>query len=216
MCGSAVIASWGTARVEKFRSVEMKELHNSIARDHLAVKLGAELGSSFFCFEVDIVDAEASLIAVGPLVVVEEAPEKIYAHRNPVGNGALKMNQVIAQIHDAADVEYFSFGSERVDRGGSVLGDVNFLRLPYLRHQFRCPIQRLRPDVEPRSIPRVGHMQVAQQNIECLRTDELESIVHIGSSNDFKIVIFEDHFEDRMSQCVPGRLHPSKKRPIRF
>lgn len=82
----------------------MEELHNSFARGHFAIKLGAQFGSSFFCFEIYRMDTEASSISIRPLVVVKKAPEKISAHRNSIGNGSLKMHQVIAQIHDAADI----------------------------------------------------------------------------------------------------------------
>ena len=79
--------------------------HNSIARDHFAVKLSAQLRSSLLRLEVDLMDPEASLISVGALVVTQKAPKKISAHRHTFSNSPLQVRQVIAQIHDAAYAE---------------------------------------------------------------------------------------------------------------
>ena len=94
--------------------------------------MGAHLWGALLRFEVDVVDAEAVGVAVGPLVVVHQAPAEVAANGNAFGDAAMKLGEVVAEIHDAVGVVDVAIGSEDVGGGGSVLGDVDLFDVPEL------------------------------------------------------------------------------------
>ena len=77
-------------------------------------------------------DAKAVLVAVGPLVVVHEAPAEVAADGDAFGDGAVELGEVVAEVHDTVSVVDVAVGGEDVGRRGAVLGDVDLLDVPEL------------------------------------------------------------------------------------
>src|SRR5476649_2041055 len=98
-----------------------------VAGDHFLVERGAELGRALLRRVVDMDQAEARGVAVGPFEIVQQAPQEIAAHGNPLRRRALELRQVVAQVHYAIDVVDEAVGRRLVGSGGAVLGDVEVL-----------------------------------------------------------------------------------------
>src|SRR6185312_14228573 len=75
-----------------------------VACDHVAIERRAELWDALLGLEVDVVEPEALLEAEDPLEIVHQAPEEIAAHRRAIGDRALQLHQVVAQVHDPVEV----------------------------------------------------------------------------------------------------------------
>ena len=108
-------------------------LCEAVAGDDFAVEVGAEFWGAFLGFEVDVVDAEAVGVAVGPFVVVEQAPEEVAADGDAFGDAAVEVGEVVAEVHDAVGVVDVAVGGEDVGGGGSVFGDVDLFDVPEFR-----------------------------------------------------------------------------------
>src|ERR1700759_1837985 len=63
----------------------MRSSDDGVALGDLAVPPGALLQLALLRFEADVADAEALAVAVGPLVVVEHAPEEVALDRVACG-----------------------------------------------------------------------------------------------------------------------------------
>jgi alpha-N-arabinofuranosidase len=120
-----------------------------VARDDFPVPVRAQLWNSLLGGEIDVVNAEALLVAVGPFVVVEQAPEKVALHRIVPGHCAVQVREVIAQEHHSIGV-VDSAGVRDVIRGAAVLRDVDGGRLPQIADGANRPVDDFRSDIEPR------------------------------------------------------------------
>ena len=76
-------------------------LSEAVAGDDFFVEVGGHLGSALLSLEVDVVDAEAVGIAVGPFVVVHEAPAEVALDGNALADSAVELSEVVAEVHDA-------------------------------------------------------------------------------------------------------------------
>src|SRR5690606_19773952 len=76
------------------------------------------LGRSFLRGVVDMDEAEALVVALGPFVVVEQRPGKIAAHIGACGPGGEHGLEVVVVISDAARIIV------ALDLGHAVLGDI--------------------------------------------------------------------------------------------
>ena len=85
-------------------STSGRDLLHCVLGNHVLVPLRTQLGRPLLCFEVDVVNAESFAVSIGPLEVVEETPEEVAFHRIVLCDRAMKMGEVVAQIHDAIDV----------------------------------------------------------------------------------------------------------------
>src|SRR6187402_3822958 len=103
------------------RSIVLPCLYERIVRDDVLVKVGRELRRPLLCCEIDIGDPEALLIAVGPLVVVQQTPEEVALHRRSLRDAAMELRQVLAQKHDAIGVQNASLAVHHVVRRAAVL-----------------------------------------------------------------------------------------------
>src|SRR5579875_3189930 len=119
-------------------------LHDAVVGDDLFVKHGAEFWGALLSFEIDVGDAEALFVAIGPLVVVEEAPKEVALDGNAFGDGALELGEVIAEVHDAVGVVDVTVRGDDVGGGAAVFGDVDRLGMPELVGEFRAPVEGLR------------------------------------------------------------------------
>jgi hypothetical protein len=79
-------------------------LDEGVVGDDLFVEIGAELGGALLGFEVNVVDAETIGVAVGPLVVVHEGPAEVAFDGDAFRDSAMKLGDVVAEIHDAVGV----------------------------------------------------------------------------------------------------------------
>src|ERR1035438_9013831 len=73
-------------------------LDDAVLADDLLVEAGAEFGCALLGFEVDVDDAEALVISVGPLVVIEQTPDEVTFHGDALRDGAMELAEVVAQV----------------------------------------------------------------------------------------------------------------------
>ena len=111
-------------------------LRDGVGGDGGFVELRAEFWGALLGFEVDVDDAEALAVAVGPLVVVEEAPAEIALDGDAFGDGAVELGEIVAQEHGAVGVEDGAVGGELVVGRGAVFGDEDGLRMPDVVNKF--------------------------------------------------------------------------------
>lgn len=89
-------------------------LQHLIMRDDGFVPLGTELGRALEGLVVDVVEAEALGVSVVPLEVVEQAPTEVALDGVALGDGAMKLGEVIAQVHDAVGVVDVAVGRKDI------------------------------------------------------------------------------------------------------
>src|SRR6202000_2032408 len=106
----------------------------------VAVERYAQLRRSLQGIEVDAVEAETLLEAEDPLEIVHQAPEKITAYRHALGDPALQLHEVVAQIHDAVEIVDLAVGRDLVLRRCAVLADIDGVDVPDLGCDPRHPI----------------------------------------------------------------------------
>src|SRR5258705_7120995 len=94
--------------------------------------------------------AKPVCVTVGPFEVVHQAPQEVAFHRNAISCCALKLCQVIAQVHHAIGVIHNTVGSWYVRRGASILSNVNLFNVPDLRDVTWTPVESFWPNVQPR------------------------------------------------------------------
>src|ERR1700750_133251 len=140
---------WASASFSDTRVYWSRELHKSVTGDDFLVEVGAELRSSLLRFEVDVMDAEAIGVTIGPLIVIHEAPAEVAFDGYAFGDAAMKLRQIVAEVHDAVGVVDVAVGGEDVGGGGSVLGDVDLFDSPDLGDEPGTPVEALRADAEP-------------------------------------------------------------------
>src|ERR1035441_593934 len=114
---------------------EAEWLDDAVLADDLLVEVGAEFASALLGFEVDVDDSEALVISVGPLVVIQQAPDEVAFDGDALRDGTVELAEVVAQVHDAVAIVDVAIRGERVGGGGAILGDVEFLRLPEIRSE---------------------------------------------------------------------------------
>src|SRR5690348_4308978 len=90
---------------------------HGVPRDHVAIERCAQLRDALLRLEIHVIEPEALLEAEDPLEIVHQAPEEIAAHRSALGDGALQLHQVIAQVHDAVEVIDLAVGGDLVVGG---------------------------------------------------------------------------------------------------
>src|SRR4051812_31188346 len=83
---SARVAAWRTRVDLAAGGLAMGSEYRS-GTDHVGVVAGRQLGRAHLRLEVAVHDAEAALVAVFPLVIVDEGPEEIAVDRHAVGDG---------------------------------------------------------------------------------------------------------------------------------
>src|ERR1035437_2091176 len=69
-------------------------LNDAVLANDLLVEAGAEFGSALLGFEIDVDDAEAFVISVGPLVVIEQTPDEVTFHGDALRDGAMELAEV--------------------------------------------------------------------------------------------------------------------------
>lgn len=89
-------------------------LEHGVAGNHLAIPLGRKLGCTLERFEVDVMNAEALAVTVGPLEVVKQAPKEIALDGIVFGGGSMKVGDVAAEIHHAVSVFNTAFGGDNI------------------------------------------------------------------------------------------------------
>src|SRR4051812_2256021 len=88
----------------------------------------AELGCALLSFVIGVADAETARIAVEPLEVVHERPEEIATHGRAVSDGAVELDEALADVFAAMQVEHFAAEGWRVVVAGAVFRDVDRFR----------------------------------------------------------------------------------------
>ncbi len=99
------------------------ELDQTIFLDAVPIPVKAGLGEALLGGVVYVNDAKAAIIAVGPFKVVEKAPKVVAEEGVTFLDGAVGGLQVLAQIVDAVEVEYFALGGEGILSGAAIFGD---------------------------------------------------------------------------------------------
>ena len=94
-------------------------------------------------------EAEALAVAIGPFVVVEQAPEEIALNRVAFGGGAVHVSQVVAKEHHAVGIFDAAVGSKDIVGGSAVFRDVEGLGLPDFRYVANGPVNSFRADLKP-------------------------------------------------------------------
>ena len=89
-------------------------LNDAVLANDLLVEAGAEFGSALLGFEIDVDDAEAFVISVGPLVVIEQTPDEVTFHGDALRDGAMELAEVVAQVHHPVAIVDVAIGGERV------------------------------------------------------------------------------------------------------
>ncbi len=141
------------------RMCSLSRLQNSVARNDLAIPLGGKLGGTLECFEIDIVNAEAFAVAIGPLKIVEQAPQEVALDGVVFLGGPVKVGDMAAQIHHAICIFNAPFGSNNIVGGTAVLADVDRRRMPELAYIADGPVDALGIDVDPwRGHVRIGSL----------------------------------------------------------
>src|ERR1035438_7101061 len=125
------------------------DLEDRVGADYFFVEVVGELGSALLGFEVDVGYTEALRETGGPFEVVEEAPEEVAVNGDALGDAALHLREVVAEVHDAIAVEDTAVGTEDVGGGAAVFGDVDFFDAPNLGDEFGGPVEGLRIEEEP-------------------------------------------------------------------
>src|ERR1051325_11859404 len=96
-------------------------------------------------------NAEPIRVAVGPLKIVHQTPQKVAAHRHALGSCATQLRQVTTQERNAIRVVDAPVSSRLVRSGTTVLSNIDLLDIPKLRDVTRSPVKRFGRDEQPRA-----------------------------------------------------------------
>src|ERR1044072_4020861 len=118
-------------------AVQAPASDDGVARDDFAVEVCAEFGHTLLRLVVNVAEAEAVGVTVGPLEVVHQAPEEVAADGDALGRRAAQLREVAAQVRDAVGVVDLAVRRGLVRRGAAVLGDVNLRPTPELLDMAR-------------------------------------------------------------------------------
>src|ERR1035438_4003365 len=92
--GSTVSGHWSSHTLLALLCIshlDQLSLDDAVLADDLLVEAGAEFGGALLGFEVDVDDAEALVISVGPLVVIEQTPDEVTFHGDALRDGAMEL-----------------------------------------------------------------------------------------------------------------------------
>ena len=95
----------------------------AVGRDHLLVPVERVLRDALLGLVVDVDQAEALLVAVGPLEVVEQRPGVVAGHRHAVLDRARELEQVAVHEVDALRIVDLAVQEHLIAHRQAVLGD---------------------------------------------------------------------------------------------
>src|SRR5438552_3162576 len=113
------------ARVDLAGGLAMAGSDDAAGADGVGVVAGGQLGRAYLRLEVAVDDAEAALVAVFPLVIVDERPQEVAVDGHAVADGAVHFAQVVAQVVAPVQVMHLAVHHRLVVVAAAVLGDVD-------------------------------------------------------------------------------------------
>lgn len=98
-------------------------LHQSVLTNDFGIPACAQLRCPALRGEVDVDDAKALCITLGPLEVVHERPEKITAAGETFRDSPVNVGKVVAQVFASVEVRELSLRVRRLFVPGPVFSD---------------------------------------------------------------------------------------------
>ena len=119
----ATASSVGRSRVTTVLTPRSAPVGDTVAPDHLPVPLRAVLQHALLRAVVDVHDAEALRVPLGPFEIVHERPDEVPPQVHTGRQGIMAGPEMPVEVLDALGVVHLAVRGRRLGVGGAVLGD---------------------------------------------------------------------------------------------